>query len=71
MQVYLRSMGLEHLQEGHAKFSPIRFSAAYTTSIDSSGSDGHRQSLWTPVKLRLKPSSEERGWWFEAQLHWE
>jgi hypothetical protein len=24
-----------------------------------------------PVKLRLKPSSEERGWWFEAQLHWE
>ena len=24
-----------------------------------------------PVKLRLKPSSEERGYRFEAQLHWE
>jgi hypothetical protein len=24
-----------------------------------------------PVKLRLKPSSEERGRRFEAQLHWE
>jgi hypothetical protein len=24
-----------------------------------------------PVKLRLKPSSEERGGPFEAQLHWE
>jgi site-specific recombinase XerD len=22
-QVYLRSMGLEHLQEGHAKYSPV------------------------------------------------
>ena len=22
-QLYLRSMGLEHLQEGHAKFSPL------------------------------------------------
>jgi hypothetical protein len=24
-----------------------------------------------PVKLRLKPSSEEHDRWFEAQLHWE
>jgi site-specific recombinase XerD len=22
-QLYLRSMGLEHLQEGHAKYSPL------------------------------------------------